>query len=216
MKKVICAKDIEALVKAGQKTLYVDAGTLLTPSAKDAVKAAHIEIVEGANPEAAPPASCGQPSCASDLGLSSETIYQALKAMMEKGMLQEVMDAVAPADPYSCETHSSGIKLVRGDSVRPEPLDVGVEGAKVCYRELLGKSEAQTSSGILIIEDSRFDWELAYEETDFVIQGTMTVTVDGQTFTAKAGDMIFLPKGSKVVMGSPDRARIFYTTYPAL
>ena len=60
-----------------------------------------------------------------------------------------------------------------------------------------------------------FDWHLTYEEIDYVIEGTLTVAVNGKTFTAKAGDILFVPSGSQVVWGSPDQAKIFYSTYPA-
>ncbi|WDP90303.1 MAG: DUF861 domain-containing protein [Desulfobacter sp.] len=224
MKKVICAKDIDELVKEGGKTLYVDPKAILTPSAKDAIKKAEIEVVEGPAPaapaacEAAAPAAAPAAACAEG-DISSDMIYKALKAMLEKGMLEGMFNdnpAAQPAAPYVSETHGSGLKLVRGNNVTMEPLDVGVPGAKVSYQEFVGKGEATTSSGLLEIENAQFDWELEYEETDYVVEGTMTVTVDGQTFTAKAGDMFFLPKGSKVVMGSPDKCKVFYTTYPAL
>ena len=209
---MICAKDIEALIKKGETTLCVDGKTILTPSAKDAVKAAGIEIVEGNCTSAAPAAPAAEGE------ISSDMIYQALKAMLSKGMLNGVLeDAVDKASaPYLCESHGSGLKLVRGNTVKMETLDVGVPGAKVCYQEMVGKGEATTSAGFLEIDNSQFDWELEYEETDYVVEGTMTVCVDGQTFTAHAGDMFFLPKGSKVVMGSPDKCKVFYTTYPAL
>lgn len=213
---MICAKDIEALKKKGDTTLYVDEKTILTPSAKDAVKAAGIEIVEGSPAAACSPDAPAAPSAEGEI--SSDMIYQALKAMLSKGMLNGVLeDAVGRAEaPYLSESHVSGLKLVRGNTVKMENLDVGVPGAKVCYQEMVGKGEATTSAGFLEIENSQFDWELEYEETDYVVEGTMTVTVNGQTFTAHAGDMFFLPKGSKVVMGSPDKCKVFYTTYPAL
>ena len=34
MKKLICAKEVEALEKQGQKVMYIDDNTLITPSAK--------------------------------------------------------------------------------------------------------------------------------------------------------------------------------------
>ena len=48
-----------------------------------------------------------------------------------------------------------------------------------------------------------------------MIEGTLTVTIDGTTYTAHAGDVLFVPSGSKVTWGSPNKARVFYATYPA-
>ena len=62
------------------------------------------------------------------------------------------------------------------------------------------------SAGFLVIENSKFDWELTYEEIDYVIEGTLTVEINGKTYTAYPGDVLFVPAGSKVVWGSPDKS----------
>ena len=63
--------------------------------------------------------------------------------------------------------------------------------------------------------DENIDYEGYKRVIDYVIEGTLTVTIDGTTYCAHAGDVLFVPSGSKVVWGSPDKARIFYATYPA-
>ena len=47
MKRLICAKEVEACAQQGQKVMYIDADTLITPSAKDAAAAADIEFKVG-------------------------------------------------------------------------------------------------------------------------------------------------------------------------
>lgn len=47
MKTLICAKEVEALAQQGQKVMYIDADTLVTPSARDAAATAGIEFCEG-------------------------------------------------------------------------------------------------------------------------------------------------------------------------
>ena len=94
-------------------------------------------------------------------------------------------------------------------------FDTGNPDATAYFQELVSKDESHISAGFLIIENSKFDWELTYEEIDYVIEGTLTITIDGKTYTAHAGDVLFVPANSKVVWGSPDRARVFYATYPA-
>ena len=42
MKRLICAKEVEACAQQGHKVMYIDADTLITPSAKDA--AAHSRV----------------------------------------------------------------------------------------------------------------------------------------------------------------------------
>ncbi|WP_242832481.1 cupin domain-containing protein [Desulfosporosinus orientis] len=50
---------------------------------------------------------------------------------------------------------------------------------------------------------------------DYVIEGDFVLEVAGQTFRAKAGDVVYIPKGSQVVFSSPNFCKVFYYTYPA-
>lgn len=59
MKRLICAKEVEACAQQGQKVMYIDADTLITPSAKDAAAAADIEFKVG-EPQAE---CCSQQPC---------------------------------------------------------------------------------------------------------------------------------------------------------
>lgn len=211
MKKLICAKDVEALEKQGQKVLYIDSKTIITPAAKDAAKVFGIEF------------STENKCCGSELSklensssgeIDSQMIYTVLKALADKGLLKGLLENL-PKAPYLAERDGGGLKLIRGNSVKFDVFDTGNPGNKVFYQELISKDESSMSAGFLTIEKSSFEWELSYEEIDYVIEGTVTVSINGKTYTAYPGDVLFVPSGSKVVWGSPDKAKIFYTTYPA-
>lgn len=218
MKKLICVKDVEKLDKQGKKVFYIDGETIITPSAKDAARACGMEF-------STEPHCCEEKSdCCTEKAskqensstgeVDSNMIYAVLKNMLEKGLLNGMFDNV-PNQPYTAERGSNGLKLVRGSSVKMDVFDTGNTDNKVFYQELISKDDSQMSAGFLTIEKSSFDWELCYEEIDYVIEGTLTLTMNGKTFTAHAGDVLFVPSGSKVTWGSPDKARVFYTTYPA-
>lgn len=211
MKKLICVKDIEALEKQGKKVFYLDGDTIITPSAKDAAKACGIEFSTEAH---CCEEKASKPEIASSGDIDSNMIYEVLKKLLEKGMLQGMFENV-PELPYTAERGPGGLKLVRGSSVKMDVFDTGNPDNKVFYQELVSKDDCSMSAGFLTIEKSNFEWELCYEEIDYVIEGTLTLTVDGKTFTAYAGDVLCVPSGSKVIWGSPDKARVFYTTYPA-
>ena len=59
MKKLICTKEVEEAEKQGQKVIYIDENTLVTPAAKDAAINAGIEFVCGQAPEACAAAPAG-------------------------------------------------------------------------------------------------------------------------------------------------------------
>lgn len=217
MKKLICVKDIEAVEKQGKKVFYIEENTIITPSAKDAARLSGIEFCVGTECCEEKGSCCeetSKPAAANAGEIDSNMIYTVLKAMLEKGLLSGMLDNISNL-PYTAECGSNGLKVVRGNSVKMDYFDTGNPDNKVYFQELISKDDSKMSAGFLTIEKSSFDWELCYEEIDYVIEGTLTVTIDGKTFTAHAGDVLFVPSGSKVVWGSPDKARVFYATYPA-
>ena len=135
---------------------------------------------------------------------------------MDKGLLEDLLECLKSKSPlFDAECDPNGLKIVRGNTVKMDIFDTGNPNARAYFQELVNKEESKMSAGFLVIENSKFDWELTYEEIDYVIEGTLTVEINGKTYTAYPGDVLFVPSGSKVVWGSPDKARLFYATYPA-
>jgi ethanolamine utilization protein EutQ len=211
MKKLISVKEVEASQKQGQKVIYIDDNTIITPAAKDAAKVSGIEFsLEKNNCEVKP----SEPVKECGGEIDSNMIYTVLKSLVDKGLLKGMFENVN-SEPYFADRDQAGLKLIRGNSVKFDEFDTGNPNNKVFYQELISKDEASMSAGFLTIEKSSFEWDLSYEEIDYVIEGTLTITINGKTFTAYPGDVLFVPSGSKVVWGSPEKVKLFYTTYPA-
>ena len=101
MKQLICAADIEALKQAGKTVCVTGPDVIVTPSAKDAAEALGITFSDK-EPEKA--------ACTCDgEGIDSEQIYQLLKALMDKGLLGELLTKCG-SRPYQCVTHENGLK----------------------------------------------------------------------------------------------------------
>ncbi|EOH85293.1 cupin domain-containing protein [Enterococcus asini] len=198
MKKLICAEDIIQAHEMGRKQIGIDSNTIVTPSAKDLAATYQIELQPQDYSEVA--------ACLPDQ-LSKEGFVAMLRALLA--------DSQEPSLPYVCKKHSNGLKSIQGKSVKMAVFETGNPNANVHCQELIGQEESQISAGFLEIDHSSFDWELTYEEIDYVIEGTLQVTIDGITYTAEAGDVLFVPKNSRVTWGSPNKAKIFYATYPA-
>ncbi|WPC41575.1 cupin domain-containing protein [Clostridium sp. JS66] len=221
MKKLISVKDIEALILKGEKVFCIDGSEIITPSAQDLAKNNGI-IFSTEAPEVKkqqPEVKIQQQEVKKPLNVEDMDCEQMLnffRAMMDKGLLQQMLECLKGKSlPFEADTDASGLKVVRGSSVKMDVFDTGNPDNKVYFQELVSKDESKMSAGFLIIENSKFDWELTYEEIDYVIEGTLTVEINGKTYTAHAGDVLFVPSNTKVVWGSPDKARVFYTTYPA-
>lgn len=210
MKRLITAKDIAALVKSKEKTLYIEESTIVTAAAKDAAKTEGIEITTD-KPAAC---ECETKSVSGGGEITSDIIYETLKKMLSHGTLSGLAGECQDK-PYCSKTDAKGVKIVNGSSVKMENLDTGTPGTKACYQEVIGEADAShVGAGFLEIDDSSFEWTLeGYEEIDYVIDGTLNITVDGTTYTGKKGDVFFVPSGSTVVFASPDKAKIFFTTF---
>ncbi|MEW6696611.1 MAG: cupin domain-containing protein [Bacillota bacterium] len=215
MKKLVCADEVRAAAEKGQKVFCVECSTIITPAAKDLAKELGVEFAADScatgNPIGSGLQKKGKPSKEIDRDL----VYQIVKAVLANSLLASVpAPSLDPAfltdgDP------KSGLKIVRGRTVKYEAFDTGDPGTKVCYREVINKNDSQMSAGFLTIEKSSFEWELCYEEIDIVLEGSLSVTINGETYTACQGDVLFLPKGSKVTWSSSEYAKLFYVTYPA-
>jgi ethanolamine utilization protein EutQ (cupin superfamily) len=63
--------------------------------------------------------------------------------------------------------------------------------------------------------DQTMQETLAVDDVMLVIEGSLSVTVDGGTVTAGPGEIIYMPKGEKVTIRShADGAITAYVTYP--
>ncbi|MFV0515819.1 MAG: cupin domain-containing protein [Aminipila sp.] len=263
MKKLICAKDVEAFGKGHGKVFYIDKDTIITPSAKDAARACGIKFsTEAPSPvneistvgetttcyekptccekstineisttcEApnvsktqdpcveeticAEPTQVGEVPKPSNDGVDTNMIYNVLKSLVDKGLLNGVIDSLQSSAPYTYEKGASGLKIVRGNSVQYKALDTGNPNDKVFYQEIVNSDDGcSMNAGFITIENCQFDWECSCDELYHVVEGVLTVTVGGNSYSASPGDSVFFPNGAKVAFGSPNKMKAFYATY---
>ena len=236
MKTLLTEKSIRDIIAQGGKSVVIDDNTIVTPAAKDVIKYEGLEVVDGCAPAPAPVATCSasvpnpvgtvsasvpapEPAAApAGETLSTEMIYAALKKMTEQGLLNGFFDNMAPAAdaPYTAE-HANGFKLVRGGGIKMEVLELEnpADNGKVQYQELIGADvDSAMNAGFMTVDQCTFNWDVEPQEIYYVVEGNMTVTVEGVPHTAYPGDRLFIQKGSKVVFSSGNtRCKVFYCTY---
>ncbi len=217
MKKLVCADEVKAAAEKGQKLFCVDGNTIITPAAKDLAKQLGVEFT--ASLSAAGNHTVKDSVLAKrdnrENEIDPDMIYQVVKAVLANRLLENI-SALSPETPFraDCEP-KSGLKIVRGRTVKLETFDTGDSSTNVAYREVVSKDNSQMSAGFLTIEKSSFEWELCYEEIDIVLEGSLSITINGETYHAYQGDVLFVPKGSKVTWSSAEYVKLFYVTYPA-
>ncbi len=220
MKKLIDVAAINAMISAGDKVVYVDNDTLLTPAARDAIKNAGLEIQEGC----APAAECCQghtcesqaEACKSSDSLDADLIFKVLSQLQNQGLLNGLLDSCGSGKPYMAECDPAGLKVVRGSSVRTEVLETGnpADNGKVKYQEIIGADDhSSMNAGFMTIDNCSFDWDVECQEIYYVVEGCITVTIGNKTYEAKTGDSLFIPKGIHCVFGTTTHVKVFYATY---
>ena len=111
----------------------------------------------------------------------------------------------------------SGITVVRGRSVRLDVFAAAGDAKNVKLKDVVtGADRSPMSAGFMAwLREDSFAWTLDYYEFERGLEGTLEITVDGRSVRAHEGDVVFIPKGSKIVFGTPSSVRVFYVTHPA-
>ena len=96
-----------------------------------------------------------------------------------------------------------------------EPFDQAPPGQKILLKDVVTSREGNLAAGFMSFDHSELPWHLTYDEVDYVVEGVFTLQANGRTYTCQAGDVLYIPKDTHVVFGSPSQTRVFYVTYPA-
>ena len=117
---------------------------------------------------------------------------------------------------FEKEVDRSGVLVVKTDTVKPEPFDTGKPGDNVLLKDVVTLDESpRLGFGIMEMKATTFEWFLNYDEVDYVIDGTLEIVIDGRRIVGNKGDILFIPKATKIEFSVPDHARFMYVTYPA-
>ncbi len=97
-----------------------------------------------------------------------------------------------------------------------EPFDTGKPGDQVWLKDVItAKDNKNLAAGLMVIKETEFPWTLTYDEIDYIIEGELTVKINGKDIVAKAGDWMLIPAGSSIVWSAKQYAKFTYITYPA-
>ena len=136
------------------------------------------------------------------------------KELLEKLVRQIIEEKLAGAGnndsvDFIRNKDKSGIMSIKLPTVKVDEsnrLDTGNPRDVVYTKDLFTLEESpRLGAGIMEMKETTFDWTLNYDE----------IIIDGRKISADAGEIILIPKGSKIQFSVPDYARFIYVTYPA-
>lgn len=220
MKKVICVRDIKEIISKGQKVILIEKGDIITPSAKDAAVEFGIKIEyaccnDGDKKNTQMESICTKIiSKANDENVDYDMIYRIVREMLTAS--GQIANDKNSETCFTKERDSSGLLLIKGDTITCDPFDTGNPSENVGMKDIVNIRESNNmGAGFMSIDHSDFAWKLNYEEFDYIVEGHLNITINGKTYSGEKGDVFFIPKDSDIVWNAPDYCKIFYTTFPA-
>lgn len=111
----------------------------------------------------------------------------------------------------------SGVTIVRGPSITLGHFAAAGTGKDVRLTDVITRQQGSpmTAGFMSFGQADAFAWRLGYDEIDYVLEGVLHITIAGRVLEGRPGDVLYVPKGSDLVFGTPNRTRVFYVTYPA-
>lgn len=225
MKTLITANDIRAAHARGEQEMSVVLrASIITPEAREVAELLGITIVEREG--SAPTAACSVDEAKSETQRIRETIIAQLpEGQFTESLVSQLMDKVLKEKQsleqggmqpgFTSVTGKGGIKVIDGSSVKFGRFD-GAEPHCVGLTDLVtGDDGSSMAAGFMQWENAFFPWTLNYDEIDMVLEGELHVRHEGQTMIAKAGDVMFIPKGSSIEFGTTSSVKFLYVAWPA-
>ena len=143
----------------------------------------------------------------------------ALENIIKQIIVEKLSGASTHSVDFSRQVTTSGVMSVKVPTVKVDEsnrLDTGVPSDIVYTKDLFTLQESpRLGCGVMEMKSTTFDWTLNYDEIDYVIEGSLSIIINGETVTANAGELILIPKGSSIQFSVPNYARFIYVTYPA-
>lgn len=237
MKKLISADTVRAAHAAGEHSIHICTREhIVTPEAHVVAERLGVILTEApqAIPDDAQPSDpvVSVPVDASqdeEQAVLAEIRAQILARLPAGAVTPELVDQLVRkaaaehrgathADPTSSNGSPRGpvIKCVHGQDVRMGLFDGAGPGQQVGIADLITAEDGSSmAAGFMQWENAFFPWTLNYDEVDLVMEGELHIRCNQETTIAKAGDVIFIPKGSSIEFGTPTHVRFLYVAYPA-
>ena len=138
---------------------------------------------------------------------------QEISKEMIEGLVRRVISQIM-AGQEDCPVKKIAVPQL--DVTEEHRMDTGNPADRVWTRDLFTLEESpRLGCGLMAMEHTTFPWTLNYDEIDYVIEGSLSILIDGKRVTAGPGEIILIPKGSSIQFSVEDRARFLYFVYPA-
>ncbi len=230
-KRLITQADVIQAADSGQTSILASPSQfIITPGARDKAQSLGITICDSSedssNAACAPTAigatQASDPSSPLDNSMIQQVcdiLNSRLPAGTNKQNLERIVREVVAAKLGSGSASATskggpgasaqGVCLVKGDRLMQQnggkvPID-----EKVLIADAIQCGEGyKMAGGFMQWEKASFRRDVESSEMAIVLEGELHLTVGGETIIGRRGDMIFCPKGAKVLYSTPGKVRL--------
>ncbi|QQS16586.1 MAG: ethanolamine utilization acetate kinase EutQ [Neisseriales bacterium] len=233
MKRLITANTVQQEKAAGHTTIEVSLPEcIVTPEARLVAAQVGLKIIETVTTQRTSQ-SLGTASAQATKftipGSDLATIRQAILAQLpaskswDEQLLNQLIQKTVATAPISASDKQSTlpkipqhIKHVDAKTVQMGIFDGAGTTNQVGIADVItAEDNSPMAGGFMAWENCFFPWTLNYDEIDLVLEGELHIRHENKTIVGKAGDVLFIPKGSAIEFGSPTAVRFFYVAHPA-
>jgi ethanolamine utilization protein EutQ len=193
-RRTITAADVQLAADSGARDLVVGADVIVTPLARDVARERGLTLRTSAADQH--PADDRDDLVASVRRIVAGMVGNGASAGGAPSRIRHVESREVSFEPFPFEGPEENMVVQVADVVTTE------HGATI-------------GAGFLTLTRGCFPWTLTYDEVEYVIEGELHLGTDDGVVVGRPGDVLYVPKGSRITFGTPSWARLLYVTYPA-
>jgi len=228
-KQVITAFEITKAINAGQKALDLkETDCIVTPEARDMMEESGIGFAGGTCPvatveknfsesagagsaeakSASPPLYENKDLTARICDLVRDKLPEAGGQELETLVQQVVADrllkpaAAAQSESSGAVARQGGVSLIKGDLLFDPSSQPAIPGKVQLSETVRCHQDSPLTVTCMKWENTLFERVVESPEISMVVDGEFTLNVEGRTFTARPGDILYMEKGAKVSYAS--------------
>lgn len=212
-KQLIVANDVrEAARSGGHVILLRDASTLVTAEARGVARDLKVEL-RLAEPA---PVQLVAPVAAVDEAVVRRAVVAHAGGDASEAVIGEVMRRVALERARPQDASIRKIASISDGAAAGGSQAGGQAGAKVSQLDLaalLDGSAPPRAAGFMALAKGFYPFARAGDEVHVVLEGEFQLRVAQEVIEARAGDVVLIPGGARVEIGTRSSVRLFYVSY---
>ena len=190
---------------AANGRLTVPEGALITPLARDRAAELGVKLESEGSAPTPIPSAASAPTTSPD-----DDLTQRIRTLVTSMLANDVTAAAA--------SRTRPVKLCRAaDAVtEPFPYPGPKPGQQVRTGDVVTSDDGSPmAAGYMTLTECSFPCEFCLDEIQIVLEGELHIGTPEGTRIATPGDIMYVPKGSRITFGTPSWTKFVYVTFPA-